>query len=495
MTAYERLETHFKKIYRLSSAQAILGWDASTMMPDGSNEVRAEQLATLEGMAHEMLVDPHMKDWFAEAGRKKLPDAWQQRNLELMRRDWLHATAVDQALVEALSKARNLCEHAWRKLRQENNFRDYLPMQQKVLDLVREVAAQKASAFGCSRYDALLDAYDPGRTSAEIDAVFSKLKGFLPGFLTQALEKEKKKPAFRPLPGPFPVETQKNLALTFMKALGFDFSRGRVDISPHPFCGGVYDDVRITTRYNVNDFTQALMGILHETGHALYEFGLPKAWYDLPVGHALGMTIHESQSLLIEMQVCRSMEFIGYAAPLIRQAFSGKGDGWNPENLYRAYVQVKPGLIRVDADEVTYPAHIILRYELERRLVEGEMEFKDVPGEWKKGMKQLLGLDVPNDKDGCMQDVHWPGGDFGYFPCYTLGAMHAAQFFDAAKQQNPGIVPGIGRGNFAPLVQWLKENIHSQGSRLTSGELLKKVTGKPLDVTVYQEHLKRRYLA
>lgn len=354
--AYASLEARFTKMYRLGGAAAILGWDAATMMPDGSNNPRSNTLATLEGIAHDMLIAPEMKQLLsaAEKNAAKL-NSWQRANLKLMRRQWLHATAVDPKLVEKLVIASNQCEHAWRMLRKENNFKEFLPLQHKVLGLVREVAKQKASAFKCSRYDALLDTYDHGQTCKRIDALFADLKKFLPGFLDEVLAHQAKKPAIQTLKGTFPAATQKEVGMRFMEALGFDFTRGRLDISHHPFCGGVYGDVRITTRYNERDFTSALMGVLHETGHALYEFGLPEKYYEQPVGQALGMSIHESQSLLIEMQVCRSQHFLKYAAPILKKAFGGTGSAWSTDNLYRIYTQVKPGLIRVDADEVTYP--------------------------------------------------------------------------------------------------------------------------------------------
>jgi carboxypeptidase Taq len=280
-----------------------------------------------------------------------------------------------------------------------------------------------------------------------------------------------------------------------MEALGFDFNHGRLDISLHPFCGGTPDDVRITTRYDETDFTSSLMGVLHETGHALYERGLPKPWRGQPVGEALGMSIHESQSLLVEMQVCRSQQFLEYAAPLMKAAFHGDGAAWDVDNLHRLYTRIEPGFIRVDADEVTYPAHVIVRYKLERALIEGDMEIADLPGAWNEGMEKMLGLTPPSDREGCLQDLHWFDGAWGYFPTYTLGAMTAAQLFEAAKKAVPEIQPGIAEGDFKPLFRWLKSNVHGQGSRLTAKELLIEATGKPLDPAVFKSHLKARYLA
>jgi len=264
----------------------------------------------------------------------------------------------------------------------------------------------------------------------------------------------------------------------------------------HPFTGGVPDDVRITTRYADADFSRALMGVLHETGHALYERGLPAAWRGQPVGEARGMATHESQSLLIEMQVCRGREFLGYLAPLLRQAFAGAGPYWRDDNLARFFTKVEPGLIRVDADEVTYPLHIILRYRLERALLAGDLALADLPGAWRQGMKDLLGIDVPTDKDGCLQDIHWPSGSFGYFPTYTLGAMAAAQLFAAAKAADAAIAPGIARGDFGPLSAWLKAKVHGRGSfDPTTDALLVEATGQPLGAAAFEAHLCERYLA
>jgi carboxypeptidase Taq len=279
-----------------------------------------------------------------------------------------------------------------------------------------------------------------------------------------------------------------------MQAVGFDFNHGRLDTSLHPFCGGVPDDVRITTRYDEDDFMTALMGVLHETGHALYERGLPSDWRLQPVGEARGMALHESQSLLIEMQACRGAEFIGFMAPLAREAFGGEGPAWEVDNLVRVYNRVEPGFIRVDADEVTYPAHVILRYRLEKRLIAGEMELDDLPAAWNAGMEELLGVVPPDDRLGCLQDIHWYDGAWGYFPTYTLGAIAAAQLFAAAKDAVPDISGAIAKGDFTPLMGWLGENVHALGSSRSGDELLERATGRPLDPAVFKAHLSARYL-
>jgi carboxypeptidase Taq len=489
--AYKSLETRFKRMNLVRDAIAMLEWDSAAMMPDGGSNARAEQVATLKVLAHEQACDPALADLFAAARGE---DPWQDANLREMRRDWLHATALPADLVEARSKAVSDCEMRWRSARKANDFKGLLPSMRRVLDLTKQVAAIKAEKLGRTKYDALLDEYEPGGSAAEIDAVFDDLAAFLPEFTNAALERQATKPAPLKLDGPFPASAQKALAHDLMGSVGFDFAHGRLDTSHHPFCGGVPDDVRLTTRWDENDFAKGLMGVLHETGHAMYERGLPVAWRNQPVGFARGMSAHESQSLLVEMQACRSDAFLSYLAPKAAAVFGKSGPAWTAENFARVYRRVSRGLIRVDADEVTYPAHVILRYRLERALIEDRMDLADLPGAWNESMKKLIGVVPPDDRDGCLQDIHWPGGAWGYFPTYTLGAMTAAQLFAAAKKADPSIEPGLAKGDFAPLMGWLRANWHALGASLSTSEMLVRATGKKLDAAVFKAHLKARYL-
>ena len=494
-TAYEDLAARFHRIGVIEDALGILHWDQATLMPEGSAPARAEQIATLSVLRHELLTQPEIGGLIdAGDGGGEDEDGWQHANLREMRRNYLHATAVPADLVEARSRADAACELVWRSARADNDYPSLLPSLEEVLRLAREVAAAKSAKLGLSPYDALLDGYEPGARSEAIDAVFADLAAFLPDFLQEVLEVQRSRPEPLMPEGPFPIETQNALGRQLMRAIGFDFERGRLDISHHPFCGGSTGDIRITTRYDEADFTSSLMGILHETGHAMYEAGLPEAWHYQPVGGALGMAIHESQSLLIEMQVCRSRPFLAYAGPLMRQAFDGSGPAWELENLYRLYTRVEPGFIRVDADEVTYPAHIILRYRLERALIGGDLALADLPAAWNDGMKELLGIVPPDDRLGCLQDIHWPGGDFGYFPTYTMGAIAAAQIYAAARRGNPDLEESIAKGDFAPLMGWLRKKVHSQGSRQVADDLLTAATGEPLNPALFEAHLRERYL-
>lgn len=493
-SAYSVLEARFARMNAVSEALSVLSWDMATMMPEGAAPFRAEQVATLKAVNHEIITAPDTAELLDQAAAGPL-DEWERANLREMRRDWVHASAVPADLVEALARAESACEMVWREARPAADFNAVLPSLRELLNLVRQAGRAKAEALGVSVYDALLDQYEPLGRSAEIDPVFARLEAVLPGLIGEVLDAQAARPPVAEPAGPFPVERQKALGVRMMEVLGFDFRHGRLDVSHHPFCGGHPGDIRVTTRYDDDDFVPALMGVLHETGHALYEFGLPPGrWRAQPVGRARGMAVHESQSLLMEMQACRSKEFAGFLAPLLRDAFGGEGPAWDADNIYRRGIRVGRGLIRVEADEVTYPAHVIIRYRLEKALVEGAMELDDLPGAWNEGYGRLLGVRPPDDRLGCLQDIHWYGGAWGYFPTYTLGAMTAAQLFDTARSADPRVMPGIAGGDFRPLLAWLGANVHAKGSLLSTRDLLVAATGRPLDPAVFEAHLRRRYL-
>lgn len=491
--AYGQLEQRFARMGALQEAAGMLHWDMAAVMPEGGHDSRAEQLATLNVIAHEMLTSTETADLLALVGDGGLDD-WQRANLHEMKRIYVHATALRPDLVEAITRARAACEKTWREARPKGDFALVQPKLQAVLDLFRESAAAKAEKLGISPYDALMDEFEPGARAADITPIFDDYAAFLPDFLGRVLEHQARRgPAIAPQ-GPFSIASQKALGEKLMATLGFDFNHGRLDTSLHPFCGGTPDDVRITTRYNEDQFADAMMGVVHETGHALYERGLPVAWRRQPVGQARGMALHESQSLIIEMQAARSPDFCRFLSPLLKTTYPGNDAAFEPDNLLRFYTRVEPGFIRVSADEVTYPAHVILRYRLEQALISGDLALNDLPGAWNDGMKQLLGLTVTNDREGCLQDIHWFDGLFGYFPCYSLGAMTAAQFFAAALRDVPGIPAGIGTGDFTPLVGWLRTHVHGRGSSLTTPEIVREATGQPLNAGIFRQHLERRYL-
>ncbi|MEM8687111.1 MAG: carboxypeptidase M32 [Pseudomonadota bacterium] len=494
MTEYQELEARHKRMSAIGGALAILGWDQSVIMPEGASQSRAEQVSALALIIHEMQTAPDMGDLISAAENNGGLDEWQRANVREIRHDWLHATAVPADLVDRKIKARSASELTWRSARAEDDFAKLEPQLSELLTITQEVAAVKAEAFGCGLYDALLDGFDPGRKSAEIDVLFDELMTFLPGLLDDVLAAQDAAPDIIMPEGPFSTEAQEALGRKVMELFQFDFTHGRLDVSLHPFSGGTPDDSRITTRYAEDDFTQSLMAVIHETGHAQYERGLPKVWRGQPVGQSRGMTVHESQSLLFEMLAARSPEFISYIAPQLREAFGGQGAAWADENLVRLYHKVERGLIRVDADEVTYPLHVILRYRLEKQMIEGDLAVRDLPEAFREGMRELVGVAPETDRDGCLQDIHWPSGAFGYFPTYTLGALGASQIFQAATKANDAIMPGIAKGDFSALLTWLRANIHGQASKLMPGALIEQATGAPLSTQAFRSHLNARYL-
>jgi len=492
-SAYQELSKTFQRLARFGHLGAIAGVDMQTTMPPGGSQARGEAMAELNVFMHELLTDKRLGGLFDAAQQESLNDV-EQANLSEMQRAWQQATILPASLVEAKSLAGSRCEHAWRQQRPANDWQGFSANLKEVVELSREEAQLRAEALGVSRYDALLDVFEPGMTSAQLDNTFGELKSWLPALLQKAVEKQQKTAIVAPV-GPFAVEAQKQLGLSVMKTLGFDFNHGRLDVSAHPFCGGVPEDVRITTRYNESDFLSAMMGVIHETGHARYEQNLPKQWRGQPVAHARSTAMHESQSLFMEMQLGRSKAFLQHIHPQV-VALMGDQPALALDNFVRQTQRVKPGFIRVDADELSYPAHVILRYEIERALIEGEIEVDDIPALWDEKMQQSLGIDTRgNYRDGCMQDIHWTDGAFGYFPTYTLGAMYAAQLFQAVKRAIPQVEDLIRNGELQPVFDWLQQNIWQHGSRFPTQQLLVNATGETLNPHYFRQHLEQRYLS
>lgn len=497
MTNYEKLESRFRQCSRLKELQNIASWDEAVMMPMGGSESRGNSMAELSLILQNLASAPEVGDWIDGATQEtKTLNEWQLANLNEMRRLYIEATAVPAELNQRLVIAKMRCEQSWRKLRAENNWRDFYPSLKEVLTLTKESLAIVSKKMNLSLYDTALYTYSKGLSTETVEKLFGELKSFLPGLTQEVVEKQKREKVLIP-EGSFPMAAQKALGLELMKAVGFDMNHGRLDESHHPFCGGNPRDVRITTRYSENEFVSALMGVLHETGHALYEQNLPDQWLEQPVGQACGMAIHESQSLLMELQVCRSPEFLQFAAPMIKKhmgPYVKNPESLTPENLALLVSRVKPGFIRVDADEVTYPSHVILRFEIERDLMEDKWPMSELPKVWNEKMMTYLGVTtLENDKNGCMQDVHWPSGAWGYFPAYTFGAVIAAQLFQACQKKQPSLREDIARGEFKGLQSWLRENIWSQGSKLDTLQLVNQASG-PLSVDSFRTHLRRRYL-
>ncbi|MEO8058325.1 MAG: carboxypeptidase M32 [Burkholderiales bacterium] len=490
--AYIELERTWTRLYHFGHLQSMAGWDRAAMMPPKGNDARAAAMAEMDGLMHQMRTDPRLADLLKRAEDENLDEA-KRANLREIRRQWRASNALPQALVEAASLASARCEHAWRTQRPANDWVGFLENFREVLKLGRESAKRLADDTGLGLYDALMDQFEPGMKSTEVDRVFGDLQQWLPGLVKLAQERQSRAPVTLPS-GPFPKAAQRQMSHDVMKLLGFDFDGGRLDESAHPFSGGVPEDTRLTTRYREDDLMQSLMGTIHETGHARYEQNLPRALLGQPVALARSMAIHESQSLSFEMQLGRSPAFAQLLAPLLRTQF-GEQAAFEPGNLHRMMTRVEPGFIRVDADELTYPAHVILRYRIERALIEGSIEAEDIPALWDESMMSLLGVDTRgNYQNGCMQDVHWSAGAFGYFPCYTLGAMYAAQWFAAIRRGVPDLDARIAQGDLAPVFDWLRENIWSQASRWETAELATRASGETLNPVHFRRHLEARYL-
>jgi len=493
--AYEALTDHFRKIDDLRHVHAISSWDEAAMMPVGGGPSRAEALASLGVVIHEMLTSEEIAELLDACSNLDL-DEWQSANLREIEREYLENTCLTPDFVRASSLAGSNAEQAWRIHRAKNDWEAMAPHLEKVISFAREEAAVRSEATGLGLYDAMLDTYEPGMRMETLDQLFGDLKSELPDMIEAAIELQSRDPLLS-LGDTFPIECQRDLGLEIMAVIGFDFEHGRLDVSHHPFCGGVQDDVRITTRYTEKNFIESLMAVVHETGHAMYEQGRPRTMPGQPVTRARSAGVHESQSLMMEMQIGRSTTFLEFITPTVRQTFDARPDdpAWSSQNIRRLYTNVERSLIRVDADELTYPLHVILRYEIEKELIEGRVEVADIPAMWDEKMMADLNLDTRgNYKDGCLQDVHWSAQLFGYFPTYTLGAMMAAQFFQAMSNSLPDLTEEIRQGQLKNAVDWLRKNVHGKGSLLTTDELMESATGEVLNARYFLDHLKSRYI-
>ncbi len=494
LTPYQQLEQEFRRLHAFRGALSLLRWDAAVMMPRGSADVRGEQLAALETEHHALLTTPKVARLIerAEAAASQM-DEWPLANLREMRRQRDHAIATPPSLIARLAKATARAEVFWVEARKANDFKVFAPHLEEVVHLVRDKAALLGQARGLAPYDALVDVFTPGISTADIDTIFTALSRKLPGLIHAAIELQAQKPLL-PWTGKFTIARQRQLAGDVLKSLGFPFDRGRLDESEHPFTEGVPGDIRITTRFDPSDPFSGLLGAVHETGHAMYDLGLPQQWRDQPVGRDRGLALEESQSLLFEMNLCRSRSFVKYLRPLLEKYLQVSGPEWQEDNLYRQLIHVRRSLIRMDADELTYPAHIMVRYELEKKLLDGELPVGDLPEAWNESLDQRLGTRAGNDVEGCLQDIHWAVGHFGYFPSYALGAVIAGQLNEALRAARPALDQEIAAGSFGGVMEWLRDNVHGVGARLPVKELIQEATGKPLTAAAYLRYLAAKYL-
>ncbi len=492
--AYEQLINELKQISLLSSCASVLNWDRETYMPAGGAELRAEQISLIAGLEHQWATSSRLGEWLEELSETDwgCDDSVQAVNVREAKRSYERATKLPQRLVEELSRVSALSQHAWSEAKQANDFAAFEPWLKQIIALKREQAACLKQTQG-PMYDALLDLYEPGMTTAQVQTTFSQLRDELVPLVAKIADASHK-PDQSILSRAYPVDAQREFSKKMAEKIGFDFHRGRIDVSAHPFCTGLGPgDCRLTTRYDPHFFNMAFFGTLHEAGHGMYEQGLLVEHAGTPMGSAVSLGIHESQSRLWENLVGRSRSFWQYAYPAAQQAFSESLGNVSLDDFYQAINNVEPSMIRVEADEVTYNLHIMLRFELEQKMISGEIEAEQIPEAWNETFKQYFGIVPADDAQGCLQDVHWSAGYIGYFPTYALGNIYAAQFFNAAQEQLGNLDDLFSRGEFQPLKEWLNSNIHQRGQQYPASKLVEVVTGEPFSAVALTKYLKTKF--
>ena len=492
---YLKLEKKLEELTHLGNIANIAHWDSATMLGSGSAASRQKEMATFSSVIHEMSTSNEMGDLINDSLTEfDHLDDWQRSNLASAKKSYDSQTCITADIQHEHSIASSECEFTWRTARKENDFKKLEPYLDRVFDSVRRVAGLKAEKLKKSPLDVLVDTFDPDRTSAEVKMVFDSLKAELPDLINKVMDKQKSEKVIS-LSKKINEDTQKAIGLKLMKQMDFNFDRGRLDKSVHPFCIGSNDDVRITTRYDENYFLSSLFGVVHETGHALYQQNLPAKYRNQPVGGPKGMSFHESQSLIMENQVGTSRPFMEYLAKMLKDEFSFSGPEYSADNLYKLVTRVKPSFIRVNADEATYPLHVILRFEIEEAIIEGNLRAFELPELWNSKMQEYLGIVPDSDADGCMQDLHWPSGYLGYFPSYTNGAIIASMLMKKAKEANSTIDTEIAKGNFQSLNQYLTKNLRGHGYSKNSADLLEASTGHNIiQPSIFTDYLKAKYL-
>ncbi|TWT47736.1 carboxypeptidase M32 [Botrimarina hoheduenensis] len=491
---FEKVRAHARETALLSSISGLVEWDEQTHMPPAGAAWRAEQQAYLAGVIHRRSTAPELGDWLAElsaADESADPESDIGCVAREMTRVYHRLTKLPGELVEEVARVASQSHHAWAAARKADDFATFRPSLERMLELQR----QRAAAFGYngSPYDALLDEYEPGETGDSVGAALAALRDQLTPLVQQIVQSGVTAPS-ELTQRSFPVQQQVAFGKVAAAAVGFDFQAGSLDVTPHPFCGGAGPrDIRLTTRYNEHDFVDGFFSILHETGHGLYEQGLSEKWFGLPPGTAISLGIHESQSRMWENLVGRSRGFWQHFFAPLCAAFPTSMKGVDPDQWWFAINEAKPSLIRVDSDEATYNLHVVVRYELERAMIEGDLAVADLPGAWNEAYTRIVGATPANDAQGCLQDVHWSMGAFGYFPTYALGNLYAAQLFEQAESDLGDLGARFARGEFAPLLDWLRTKIHSVGQRVSAAQLVEQITGKPLSAEPLMAHLRTKF--
>lgn len=500
------IEKHFNGIEQqsrqtavLEGIQSLLGWDQETFMPNGASPIRAEQMAAMAEIIHKMKISKKFGTALSSLIdlkngqiplKKKLKEG-QIASLKKWRKDYLRETALPASFVKQFVEHTSKSMVVWREAKNHNDFKSFAPWLQKTIDLSRK----KADLFGYKDhpYDALVDLYEEGMTTKEITSLFDPLRKSITELLKKIRTYKQVDDSF--LHGQFPKDKQLNFSHLILKDMGYDLNFGRLDLSTHPFSTAFHPtDSRITTRIHPKSLKSCIFAVLHEGGHALYEMGLPAEYFGTPLGTAISLGIHESQSRWWETRIGQSKPFWKHYLPLLKKEFGGKLEKVDLEEFYKAVNKVQPSFIRVEADEVTYPLHVVLRFEIEKELIEGNLKVKEIPEAWNAKMKEYLGITPKTDTDGCLQDVHWSMGGFGYFSTYTLGNLFAAQFFTAFEKDHPNWQKKVEKGELIFIKDWLNKHIHKHGQLYNSKELAKEVTGKEFSSKDYVDYLTKKYI-
>jgi len=487
--AYRSLVELSDELAVINSASALLGWDQEVLLPRNGVEHRARQLAWMSGLSHRRWTGEEVGEWIASCESEFFGDGPEAANVREWRHDYERATALPVELVEEFAKTQSLAKVAWASARESSDFGQFAPFLTDLIELTRRKAEHWGG--GGNLYDVLLDTYERGAKVADLDGLFGRYRDQLVPLVHEAVEGNRFDQAR--LLGDYPEEKQEALNREVAESIGFDFEAGRIDTAVHPFCSGMGPgDVRLTTRYDRTDFRKSLFGVLHETGHGLYEQGLPAEYYGQPVGQSVSLGVHESQSRLWENHVGRSPAFWEKWLGRAIEYFPGLS-GVTVEEMVASVNQASLSHIRVDADEVTYDLHILLRYDLEKRIFAGELAVEDIPAAWNEEFERMFGERVKNDTEGCLQDIHWSMGIFGYFPTYTLGNLNASQLFAAAMNDSQ-VANGFDRAEYGPLLDWMRKRVHGQGRRLLPADLVERASGASVSENAHLTHLRKRYL-
>jgi carboxypeptidase Taq len=490
---YDKLCAHTREVALLTSTQSLLGWDERTKLPPAGGDYRAQQMSFLAGVIHKRQTAPEVGEWLTELADGPLakdPHSEAGADIVNLRRDYDRKTKLPQSLVEEIAKLSVLGQQLWVEARKANDWPRFRPLLERMVELKRQEAA--AVGYDKEPYDALLDEYEPGAKTTEVARALNGLREQLVPLVAE-IAASSRRPNPDVLKRRYPIDLQEKFGRHTTEAIGFDFKRGRLDVTDHPFCGGAGPhDIRLTTRYD-DSLAGAFFSTLHEAGHGIYEQGLPSDRYGLPTGDAVSLGIHESQSRMWENFVGRSRPFWEHFYPQAQSMFSDALRSVPLDDFYFAVNDVRPSLIRTESDEVTYNLHILIRFELELALVNDQLKVADLPGAWNAKYREYLGIESPTDSDGALQDVHWSGGAIGYFPTYSLGNLYAAQLFEAAGRELDDLHAMFRRGEFLPLRDWLRKNIHSQGRRYPAAELARRVTGEPLSHDALMRHLRGKF--